>query len=135
MVDPVTELRVALVDHLRGDADLSSVARVYDEAPQGDSSTYLPYVTLGPTIYNIEHVDCIDGGEIMIQVDVWSNAPGQSEIISVSGKVRQALKNFDPSLSENALVEFSHWRTDTITDGMIKHAAMRFTAIVEESSS
>lgn len=135
MADPLTELRVALVDQMRGDAALSAVARVYDEAPQSDSTAFLPYATLGPSSYTIEQVDCIDGGEIMIQVDVWSNEPGQAEVTRVAGLVREALKDFDPSLSENALVEFTHWRTDFLIDGAIKHAAMRFTAIVEESSS
>jgi hypothetical protein len=135
VADPLTELRVLMVDQMRGDAALAAVARVYDEAPQENSTAYLPYITLGPSNYDIELVDCIDGGEIMLQVDVWSNEPGQAEVVRVAGLVRKSLKDFYPELSENALVEFSHWRTDYLIDGAIKHAAMRFTAIVEESAS
>jgi hypothetical protein len=71
----------------------------------------------------------------MIQVDVWSNNPGQDEVSRVAGLVRESLKDFEPSLSDNAVVEFTHWRTDFLVDGAIKHAAMRFTAIVEEPSA
>jgi hypothetical protein len=131
MADPITELRIAIVDKLRSDPALPLA---YDAPPQGDSSVNLPYISLGPMSYDIEHVDCIDGGEIMIQVDVWSNDPGQDQVSRVAGLVRESLKNFDPSLSDNAVVEFTHWRTDFLVDGAIKHAAMRFTAIVEEST-
>jgi hypothetical protein len=129
--DPITELRIALVDHMRSDPTLPLS---YDAPPQGDSSVYLPYISLGPMSYDIELVDCIDGGEIMIQIDAWSNDPGQDEVSRVAGLVRASLKDFEPSLPENSVVEFSHWRTDFLVDGAIKHAAMRFTAIVEEST-
>lgn len=131
MTDPITELRIAIVDHLRSDPTLPLS---YDAPSQSDSTVYMPYISLGPMTYDIELVDCIDGGEIMIQVDVWSNDPGQDEVSRVAGAVRASLKDFEPSLSDNAVVEFRHWRTDFLVDGAIKHAAMRFTAIVEEST-
>lgn len=129
MADPITELRVAIVDHLRTTPGLPLT---YDQAPQGNQAIRLPWITLGPMTYTPELIDCIDGGEIMIQVDVWSEKPGQAESTALAGLVRKSLLGFSPVLSDNALVEFSHMRTDFLLDGDIKHAAIRFTAIVEE---
>lgn len=133
MADPVTELRIAMVDQMRGYAPLTSVIgqRIYDLPPQ-QPAPKLPYVSLGPMNYVPDLVDCIEGGEIMIQVDVWSNEPGQHEAGVIAGLVRKSLDGFFPDLAVNALVEFNHWRTDHIVDGAFKHAAIRYMAIVEE---
>lgn len=135
MSDPLTEVRNEMYATMSGYAPLIAVAQVYDEVPQGLAETALPYISLGPAIYTIEQIDCIEGGEIMLQVDAWSNRPGQAEVAVLAGLVRKSLRGFAPELTDNALVEFSHWRTDYLIDGSIKHAAMRFTAIVEESAS
>lgn len=132
MADVVNELRSAVFDTLSGYAPLTAVARVFDEAPQDDRTVKMPYVTFGPMNYDPELIDCIEGGEIMIQIDVWSENLGQTQVVDVAGMVRKALRGFAPDLPENALVEFSHWRTDHLVDGAIKHAAMRYMAIVEE---
>lgn len=137
MADPITELRLAMVDRMLAFADVTDRVgtRVYDEVPQTSSTVRLPYISLGPQTYAPEQVDCIDGGEIMIQVDVWSDTPGQAEVTDIAGAVRKSLKDFVPTLTENALVEFYHWRTDFLRDGAIKHASIRFNAIVEEPTS
>ena len=135
MADPVTELRNEVYATMAAYTALTDLARVYDEAPQDNPTVRLPYVTLGPANYDIELVDCIEGGEIMLQVDVWSDQPGQAQVTALAGLVRKSLRGFAPELTDNALVEFSHWRTDYLIDGSIKHAAMRFTAFVEESAS
>jgi len=137
MADPMTELRGAMVDQMLADATLVAMvhSRIYDEVPQSNTAVRLPYISLGPQNYAPELVDCIDGGEIMIQVDVWSNEPGQSEVSVIAGAVRKSLKGFEPDLTETAVVEFYHWRTDFLVDGAIKHAAIRFNAVVEETSS
>jgi hypothetical protein len=135
MSDPLTEVRNEMYVTMSGYAPLIAVAQVYDEVPQGLAETALPYISLGPAVYTIEQIDCIDGGEIMLQVDVWSNRPGQAEVAVLAGLVRESLKGFFPELSQNALVEFTHERTDFLRDGAIKHASIRFVAIVEEQSA
>ena len=132
MVDVVNELRQAVFDAMDGYTPLRAVAKVYDEVPQDDRTVRLPYVSFGPMNYDPENVDCIEGGEIMLQIDVWSNEPGQTQVAQVAGLVRKSLRGFAPVLSENALVEFTHWRTDHMIDGEIKHASIRYMAIVEE---
>jgi hypothetical protein len=135
MADPVSELRNEVYATMNAYAPLRALAQVYDEVPQGLAESRLPYVSLGPSIYTIEQIDCIEGGEIMLQVDAWSNDPGQSQIAILAGLVRDSLKGFFPILTDNALVEFTHERTDFLRDGAIKHASIRFMAIVEETSA
>lgn len=135
MADVVNEVRLAVFEVMDNYAPLKAVARVYDQVPQDNPNVRLPYVSFGPVSYDPENVDCIVGGEIMLQIDVWSNLPGQDEVTELAGLVRKSLRGFAPVLSENALVDFNHWRTDQIIDGELKHAAIRFTAIVEESTS
>lgn len=135
MADPLTELRNEVYANLSGYTPLTALAQVYDEVPQSLDITRLPYVTLGPMVYTIENIDCIDGGEIMIQIDVWSIQPGQAEVSLLAGHVRNALKGFAPDLTDNALVEFIQDRTDFLRDGEVKHASIRFRAIVEESAA
>lgn len=134
MVDVVNELRNAVYYVMAAYAPLIAVARVYDEVPQGDNTVKLPYVSFGPMNYDPDHLDCIEGGEIMLQIDVWSNEPGQTQVANVAGLVRDSLRGFAPVLSENALVDFNHWRTDHLIDGAIKHASIRYMGIVEEST-
>lgn len=132
MVDVVNELRQAVYDAMDAYAPLRTVAQVFDEVPEDDRTVRLPYVSFGPMNYDPENVDCIEGGEIMLQIDVWSNEPGQTQVAQVAGLVRKSLRGFAPVLSENALVEFTHWRTDHMIDGAVKHASIRYMAIVEE---
>lgn len=135
-MDPVLELRTAMIERMRGFVALSGiVGGVYDEAPQRQGqqpNVRFPYVSLGPSSYDPEPADCVEGGEIMVQVDAWSNAPGQADVAKVAHQVRRAFRDFELTLSDNALVTFDHWRTDYLIDGAIKHASIRFTAIVEE---
>lgn len=135
MADVVTELRNAMYYQMDGYVPLRALAQVYDEVPQGLAEQRLPYISLGPMIYTIEQIDCIEGGEIMLQVDAWSDKPGQAEVAELAGLVRESLKDFVPTLTDNAVVEFIHERTDFLRDGAIKHASIRFIAIVEESTA
>lgn len=131
MADPTLELQGAIIARLRVDADLTAiVGQRIGDIPQ--STWVKPYVSIGPSNYVIDDVDCVNGGEVMIQVDCWSEATVLSEIRRVAGAVRAALKGWEPTLATNAVVSFDHWRTDHVTNGALKHASLRYTAIVEE---
>lgn len=66
-------LRRAVMDRLIAQVpDLGE--RVYDKATETDA---YPYVTLGPSYWTDASVECIEGREITLQVDVWcSSAAG-----------------------------------------------------------
>lgn len=131
MADPVLELQGAIIARLKANSAVTAlVGNRIGDIPQ--STWAKPYISIGPSNYIAELVDCIDGGEIMMQVDCWSDATVMSQVRQVADAVRRALRNWDPLLPTNALVSFEPWRTDFIIDGAIKQAALRFNAIVEE---
>lgn len=131
MADPVLEIQGAIIARLKANSDVTALVgtRIAD-IPQ--STWAKPYISIGPSNYIAELVDCIDGGEVMIQVDCWSDSPVLSQVRQIADAVRRALRKWEPTLATNALVSFEPWRTDFITDGNLKQAAMRYTAIVEE---
>ncbi|SOC93555.1 Protein of unknown function [Rhizobium sp. AN5] len=131
MADPVLELQGAIITRLKATPAVTALvgARIGD-IPQ--STWTRPYISIGPSNYVAELIDCIDGGEVMIQVDCWSDATVLSQVRQVADAVRRSLRNWDPPLATNALVSFEPWRTDFITDGAIKQASLRYTAIIEE---
>lgn len=131
MADPVLELQGAIIARLKANSAVTAlVGNRVGDIPQ--STWAKPYISIGPSNYIAELIDCVDGGEIMMQVDCWSDATVMSQVRQVADAVRRALRNWDPLLPTNALVSFEPWRTDFITDGAIKQAALRFNAIVEE---
>ena len=131
MADPVLELQGAIIARLKADAAVTSLVgnRVAD-IPQ--STWAKPYICIGPSNYVAELIDCVDGGEIMIQIDCWSESTTMKEIRDIADAVRRALRNWEPALATNAIVTFVPWRTDFIRDGALKQASLRYTAIVEE---
>lgn len=131
MADPVLELQGAIIMRLKATPAVTALvgARIGD-IPQ--STWAKPYISIGPCNYVAELIDCIDGGEVMIQVDCWSDATVLSQVRQVADAVRRSLRNWDPPLATNALVSFEPWRTDFITDGAIKQASLRYAAIIEE---
>lgn len=136
-MDPVLELRSAMVAQMRAFDGLKALVRehVYDEPTPGPGRVKYPYVSLGPSTHDDDSTDCGVGAAIMVQVDAWSDETGQAVIAKVANQVRRAFRVADPVLTENALVDFNYWRTDFLIDGAIKHASIRFLAIVEEPST
>jgi hypothetical protein len=125
------ELQGAIIARLRANSDVTALVgnRVAD-IPQ--STWAKPYISIGPSNYVAELVDCIDGGEVMMQIDCWSESTTMKEIRDIADAVRRALRNWEPALATNAIVTFDPWRTDFIRDGALKQASLRYTAIVEE---
>lgn len=130
-MDPTLELQAAIITRLKATPAVTAlVGQRIADIPQATWTK--PYISIGPSNYFTENIDCVDGGDVMIQVDCWSDATVLSQVRLVAGAVRAALRDWDPPLVVNALVSFEHQRTDYIEDGAIKHASIRYTAIVEE---
>ena len=131
MADPTLELQGAIIARLKANAAVFTLVgnRIAD-IPQ--STWAKPYISIGPSNYVAELVDCVTGGEVMMQIDCWSESTTMKEIRDIADAVRRALRNWEPSLATNAIVTFDPWRTDFIRDGALKQASLRYTAIVEE---
>lgn len=140
-MDPTLELQGAIIARLRGDTTLAALVgktaggqvKVFDFVPSGTAE---PYVSLGPTSFTQEDAECIDGGEVIVQIDAWSlgetNAPGAStQVRQMADAIRRSLHRYEFTLTQNALVAFEHWRTDYLRDADGNHASVRFTGFLE----
>lgn len=138
MTSPSFELQSALITRLRADAAVTSFVgqKVYDLAPADPSAgptVEAPYISMGPSDETSDDAECIDGFEITFQIDVWSRERGYHEARKIADAVRASL-GADLTLSANALVTMEHRTTRYMRDpdGITSHAAMTFTAIVEQ---
>lgn len=138
MTSPSFELQSAVISRLRADAGVITFVgqKVYDLAPAdqtGVPAVEAPYISMGPSDETSDDAECIDGFEITFQIDVWSRERGYHEARKIADAIRGALK-VGISLSANALVMMEHRITRYMRDpdGITSHAAMTFTAIVEQ---
>lgn len=135
--DAAHELQVKIVDRLKADADLSALvgARIYDIVPMasGKVTAQFPYVSFGPTQDIPEDADCIDGSELIIQIDAWSRDPGFAEGRRIAKAIKAALGDETLALSDNALVyfEFDGRRDLRAPDGLTTQIVSTFRAGVE----
>lgn len=136
--DASYELQQAIVRALRASPAVAALidGRVYDRVPakSGMIVAEHPYVSFGPEQDIPEHLDCIDGGDIVLQIDVWSRAPGRREAKRIARAVKDALDDADLQLETNALVCLSYEGRQVLDDpdGLTTHIAMSFQATVEE---
>ncbi|OIS91933.1 DUF3168 domain-containing protein [Brucella cytisi] len=137
-MDPIQELQSAVIPRLRSFPALVSLVgqRSYDNPPTNDQGqvapSIFPYVSIGPSSSTADDADCVYGHDIIFQIDVWSLELPQRQMREIANAVRLALRDWEPTLSDNALVDFRYWRTDYIRDGAINHASVRFTAFIEQ---
>jgi hypothetical protein len=126
-------LQKAIVGRLKGDATLTALVsgRIYDRVPPDAPR---PYVTIRAIQVVDDGAECIDGAEVFIDLDVWSNAVGKVEASQAAGAVRKALHEAALPLDEPyALIEIAH-RDTNVGDGgyeLLTRARMTFRALVE----
>jgi hypothetical protein len=127
-VNPILELQGEMVERLKAVGLVGG--RIYDKVP---TNAAFPYVSFGNAFELDASVDCVDGEELSLRIDVWSRAGGSVEVLRVAGDVRNALDGQDLELEVNALVLLEHVRTDKMIDedGITYHAILEFRAVVE----
>lgn len=137
-MDASYDLEVVVIAALRADEAVSAIvgARIYDRVPSSPAQIS-PYISMGPSDASQDDADCIEAEEITFQVDCWSwgdgEAFGSAEVRQLSGAVKRCLHDAELALSENALVTLDHRITRVMRDpdGVTNHAAMTFSAFVE----
>lgn len=136
MTDVTLDLHAAVYDALIANTLVGSLVddRIYDRPPKGAT---FPYVSFGPVNALTDDADCITGYEVAMQIDVWSRAAGSVEAKQVADAVRRALVGDGGlDLTDNALVVLVHRVTRVMRDpdGITTHAAINFTALVEQGA-
>jgi len=132
VTSPTLELQKAIHDRLVSFGPLAALVadRVLDLP---DASTPFPYVTFGASDDVSDDAECIEVAEVTFQIDAWSTDPGYPEVRQIANAIRAALRDFEPTLPVNALVELRHRQTRFLRerDGIISHAALTFEATIE----
>jgi hypothetical protein len=128
-------LQKAIVARLKADAALTALiaGRVFDRVPAGAA---LPYVYVRSLQAVDDSAECVDGLEIFVDLDVWSNAVGKPEASRMAAAVRSALNHQSLTLDDPyALVEIAHRDTDIGDggDGILTRARLTFRALVERA--
>lgn len=131
MADPLLELQGAIVSHLRGDSPPLLSCDLFDRIPAGAA---FPYASFGPADALTDDAECLTSYEVTLQIDVWSRAVGYPEVKTLAAEVRDNLHEAELALSENALLTIVHRQTRVFRDpdGITNHAALTFTALVEQ---
>lgn len=123
----------AIITRLRADTTLTGLVsgRVYDRVATGAA---MPYVHVRNLQGVADGADCVDGQEVYVDIDAWSNAVGSGEAGKVAAAVRASL-NYAPLILDEpyALLEIEHRDTNigAESDGVLTRARMSFRALVE----
>lgn len=133
MTDATLPVQAAIVAALKAYAPLTSIvgSRVYDNVPNGAQK---PYVSIGPTQFLPASGECIDGGDVVIQLDGWSEGPTSVEAKQIGAAIIARLRNFAEALEDGArLVDFQIEQARYLRepDGVTQHAVVIVRAAAE----
>ena len=145
-MEPTYELMLAALNKLRQTTALTALVgtKIYDRVPEKQMNGQIvadvvsPYISFGPATVISEDIDCIDGLEVTFQIDAWSWGSGLSygsvQVRQIANLIRTALHRAELSLNDNAFVLIRHELTRILrdSDGITNHAAIQFTAIIEQ---
>ena len=102
---------------------------VFDDVPQNAS---YPYIALGEETAVDFSVKDIQGGDLTVNIHVWSQYKGSKETKQIMDKIHDLLHNINLSVTGFNLInlrfEFSDIMRDP--DGITRHRVMRFRAII-----
>ena len=118
MSDPSLAVQKAIVERLKGYSPLIAIVgtRIHDRVPQ---DVAFPFVQIGYFQTNDTSADCVDGSEILIDIQVWSRGVGQVEAKQIASHVRAALHEWSPVLDDPyaAIGNIEHEITRLFGDG------------------
>ncbi len=137
IVDPSIPLQVALVAALKRCGSAAG-ARVYDDVPpeakrKAATGAAWPYISLGNFQVISEKTECLQGAEVYVTIDAWSNAAGKAEIKGIGRDIIAELDDADlstPTLAVNSCLLDDVEYTDE-SDGLTSHAVLTFHILTD----
>lgn len=125
-----SDLQRVIVARLK--AAVPSVAgRVYDSPPE---AAQMPYISIGPSYWVDDSVECIRARRETIQVDVWASVrPDLGVCKDVSDEVADALVDWanEDALTMHRLRLALPVRIERDPDGMTAHGVVQVEASIE----
>lgn len=133
MIDPALPLQASIKAALNASAALDDSVvggvQVYDRVPAG---TVPPYVHIRAMQVIDDGNSCSDGAEVIVDIDVWSEAVGQVEAKKIGKAVVDAL---DTELQVNGyrtvvgLAQSANYTTES--DGLTTRGALQFRYLID----
>ena len=124
-------LQTAIYSRLNNDATLTNThgAGVYDEVQEGNS---YPFVTIGEETTIDYSTKDVDGGELTVNIHVWSQYKGSKETKTIMDRIHDLLHDYNLSVTGYNLVNSRFEYSDIMRDpdGITRHGVMRFRAII-----
>lgn len=142
-------LQRGLVRLLRADADIAAlvgsvmvnrvpIVKVFDEVPHaknGIATIDFPFISIGECETVPVRMDCGNQEEISLQIDVWSQKPGRSEVKQIVAAITSALgmsSDDPPAIDQDGyhLADLIIERTRILDDpdGRTRHGVIQLTA-------
>lgn len=95
----IEQLQQAVYDRLNGVAAITgAVTGIYTKAPQPDEAeddSAFPYITIGPIIPGPMDTKDDDGGEVLVDVHIWSRSQSALTWRAIGDDVYDALQKYD----------------------------------------
>lgn len=128
-------LQGAIYQALRADETLTALigGRVFDRVPDA-SAAVKPYVSFGPSQSIEDDAECIDGLEVIQQIDIWSDVPGFKEVKTIAAAVRKVLHRAELDLGPDfgkVEVRYRNSRDLRDPDGITSHTAADYAALID----
>jgi hypothetical protein len=123
----------ALVARMLGNWHLAEMIgrRVFDDAPV--SASY-PYVSVGPiTSEPVGDGGCLDGVDVVIQIDVWSRAPGRTECGRIVDLIARDLTVSALPLPDHAPAHCQLQLTRVFDEGAQRHGVVQIAINAERA--
>jgi len=133
MTDSTLEVQKAIVGALKGDAAivLLTGGRIYDQPPQ--QPTY-PLIEIGPSFGDVWEGSDMDGWEVVMTVNVWSEKPGRVEASQIATAIKSAMHRAVLPLDTQQFVLGDVMGTNVIPqdDGRTTLAAIRLRFLTHD---
>ena len=107
--------------------------KVYDRATKSVSH---PYVTLGPSYWTDDSVECIEAREITLQIDVWHSQESKGVAEDLTDDIATALRGWaDTDALTMHPLRVSLVRVMDDPDGQSVHGVVQVEAMIESSGN
>lgn len=122
------DLQALIVARIKTDVPALG-GRVYDRAPE---AVTWPYVSIGPSDFYRDDVECVTARSESVQIDVWSRyAPGRREAKDITDAIVDALHGYEDIAGNATLLRVQMAMVMRDPDPAVSHGVIRVEAWVE----
>lgn len=123
------DLQRLIVDRIKAEVPALG-GRVFDRPPE---AVTWPYVSLGPSDYRRDDVECIVARTESQQIDVWSRyAPGKREVKDITDAIVAALHGYESEAGAYTRLSVTLAMVMADPDPAVSHGVVQVEALIED---